>query len=139
MRSQYSYRRSSFFNSYFPPGVKWLIIINVAIFVLITLFGRWIENDSCCWPGAGGGGFHFTLWQLVTYLFIAQRHQPSAVQHARAVDVRPAAGADLGHKQFLKYYFLCGVGAGFATWRCTPRRAIGARTPWAHRARFTAC
>ena len=40
MRSpRYTYKRS-FFGGYFPPGVKWLLIVNVAMFVVTGLFGR---------------------------------------------------------------------------------------------------
>ena len=71
MRSQYKYRRSSFFNSYFPAGVKWLIVSNVAIFVLFTLFGRWIGDDLRLLALAPRAVVsYFALWQLVTYMFI---------------------------------------------------------------------
>ena len=113
MRSQYSYRRSSFFNSYFPAGVKWLIVSNVVMFLLIALFGRWIGDDVRLLDLAPVAVvFHLALWQFVTYLFIH-----SGIIHLLfkmlswwmfGVPLEQAWGT----RRFLRYYFLCGVGAG---------------------------
>lgn len=113
MRSQYTYRRSSFFNSYFPTGVKWLIVSNVAMFVAMTLFGRWIGAHVmllALTPVAVV--FHFALWQLATYLFLH-----ASISHLLFNMLALwMFGAPLeqtwGTKRFLRYYFLCGIGAG---------------------------
>ncbi len=113
MRSQYSYRRSSFFNSYFPAGVKWLIIANVAMFLVAALFGRWIGDDIRLLALAPVTVvFHFTIWQLATYLFLH-----SGIGHLLFNMLALwMFGAPLeqtwGTRRFLKYYFLCGIGAG---------------------------
>jgi membrane associated rhomboid family serine protease len=113
MRSQYSYRRSSFFNSYFPTGVKWLIISNVAIFVLMTLFGRWIGNDLILLDLVPVTVvFHLTLWQLVTYLFIHSGISHLLFNMLALWMFGVPLEQTWGTRRFLKYYFLCGVGAG---------------------------
>ncbi len=109
--------RSTFY-SYpgLPPGVKWLLISNCAIFVAYYLatasgYGH-VFNDFGLWPRAV-----LTLpavWQLVTYMFL---HDPHGFGHIlwNMLTLWLIGGdleRDWGTKYFLKYYFLCGVGAG---------------------------
>lgn len=102
-------------SSFMTPAVKWLLISNVAVFVLyffavrlewdrpflwFSLIPRWVLSLS--------------LWQLATYLFI---HSTSDILHilmnmlflwffGRALE------STWGTNRFLRYYFLCGIGAG---------------------------
>jgi membrane associated rhomboid family serine protease len=99
----------------FPPGVKWLLIVNTAIFLLYFLL-----------TAAGMGSLvrpfglvpyevlHGSIWQLFTYQFL---HDPYSMMHivfnmlslwmfGRTLEL------DWGTKRFLQYYFLCAVGAG---------------------------
>jgi membrane associated rhomboid family serine protease len=113
MRSQYTYRRSSFFNSYFPTGVKWLIVCNVAIFVIITLFGRSIGGEVLLLALAPVAVVkHFALWQLFTYLFIHAGISHILFNMLALWMFGVPLEQTWGTKRFLKYYFLCGVGAG---------------------------
>jgi membrane associated rhomboid family serine protease len=113
MRSQYSYRRSSFFNSYFPAGVKWLIVSNVAMFLLIALFGRWIGDDIRLLALAPVTVvFHLTLWQLFTYLFIHSGISHLLFNMLALWMFGVPLEQTWGTRKFLKYYFLCGIGAG---------------------------
>jgi membrane associated rhomboid family serine protease len=98
----------------FPPGVKWLLISNVAIFV-IGYFAGLLQLDR---PLAYlalipvrvlSDGF---LWQLVTYLFLH-----GSIGHILFNMLALwMFGADLegtwGTRRFLQFYFFCGVGAG---------------------------
>jgi len=99
-----------------PPGVKWLLILNCGIFVLYFLgvrsgYGDFFANFGL-WPRAV-----ITLpavWQLVTYLFL---HDPSGFMHILInMLILWMIGGELestwGTRYFLKYYFLCGIGAG---------------------------
>ena len=104
------------FSSYFPPGVKWLLIVNIGLFILYFLAVR---------SGLGALFQHFALvpaavvellavWQLVTYLFL---HDPGGFSHILGnMFMLWMFGTDLerawGTKRFLQYYFLCGIGAG---------------------------
>lgn len=99
-----------------PPGVKWLLILNCGIFILGYLATA---------AGQGGMFGHFSLWpravltipalwQLVTYLFL---HDPRGFGHILFNMLALwMIGSDLergwGTRLFLKFYFVCGVGAG---------------------------
>ena len=104
----------SFYVPGFPKGVKWLLISNVAIFV-IGYFAGLVQMDR----GLGllalipyrvvRDGF---IWQLATYLFLH-----GGIGHILwNMLALWMFGADLegawGTRRFLKFYFFCGIGAG---------------------------
>jgi len=113
---RYDYRfRTGGYSYFFPKAVKWLLISNTAIWLLTFFAVR-----------AGSMGFyifalspiavlrHFAIWQLFTYMFL---HDPFGFGHILfnmlmlwmfGMDLE----RDWGTRKFLKYYFLCGVGAG---------------------------
>lgn len=103
-------------SDFFPVGVKWLLISNVALF-LLYFFAVQFHFSAIFYPfglipGQVLGGF--AIWQLFTYMFL---HDPYGFSHILFNMLTLwMFGADLertwGRKEFLKYYFLCGVGAG---------------------------
>lgn len=116
MRYDTRYRsRSSLFNWSFPTGVKWLIISNVAIY-LVYFFGSWARGEPIfdsllLMPAAVVRG---AVWQLVTYLFL---HSLGSIWHiVFNMLTLWMFGAPIeetwGTRRFLQYYFLCGIGAG---------------------------
>lgn len=99
-----------------PTGIKWLLISNCGVFVLQYLaaasgYGA-VFNDFGLWPRAV-----LTLpavWQLVTYMFL---HDPRGFSHILFNMLALwMIGSELergwGTRLLLKYYFLCGIGAG---------------------------
>jgi membrane associated rhomboid family serine protease len=89
----------------FPPGVKWLLIVNIAgarfLFDPLGLTPRSVIQV-------------FGIYQLFTYMFL---HSPYGFSHILFNMLALwMFGADLertwGTRRFLQYYFLCGVGAG---------------------------
>lgn len=117
MPNGYRFRATGYrWSNFFPFAVKWLLISNVAIWLLYFVAIR-----------ADAGGFfrllalspravlgHFAVWQFVTYMFL---HDPFGFGHILfnmlmlwmfGMDLE----RDWGAKRFLKYYFLCGIGAG---------------------------
>ena len=108
----YGYTRSAAM----PPGVKWLLIINSVLFVVYFFAYQ---------TGYASPFFYFGLipravtelfafWQLVTYMFL---HDPRNIFHILFNMLTLwMFGRELestwGTRRFLKYYFLCGVGAG---------------------------
>lgn len=99
---------------HFTPAVKALVIANAAVFVLQLLDGM-----------AGGSGFlssfglrssdvsqRFFVWQLVTYLFL----HGGFFHLFFNMFVLWMFGGELerswGPREFLRFYFVCGVGAG---------------------------
>jgi len=111
-RGNRSYGTST--SGYFPPAVKWLIIVNSAIFLVqwaaaafagLDIFRDFPLTPAEVWPGG-------KVWQLFTYTFL-HRDVWHLVFNMLALWM---FGMDLerdwGSKRFLKYYFLCGLAAG---------------------------
>jgi membrane associated rhomboid family serine protease len=103
-------------SSYFPSAVKWLLIVNTAIFVIYFLAARF-GFEGLFYP-LGLIPRHifeyFAVWQLGTYLFL---HDPNGFGHILFNMLYLwFFGADLertwGTRRFLKFYFICGIGAG---------------------------
>jgi membrane associated rhomboid family serine protease len=106
----------SYLSSRFPPGVKWLLIVNTGIWLLSFMAAR-LGAASFLGPfelipamvvGVGA------IWQLFTYMFL---HDPNGFFHilfnmlALWMFGSTIEGA-WGTRRFLKFYFICGVGAG---------------------------
>jgi membrane associated rhomboid family serine protease len=115
---RYSTRPSLTFGSggLVPKGVKWLLLTNIALFVLYFFAAR-SEFAALFQP------FKllpravvelFAVWQLFTYMFL---HDPNGLTHILFnMLTLYMFGVDLertwGTKRFLQYYFVCGTGAG---------------------------
>ncbi|MGD1069352.1 MAG: rhomboid family intramembrane serine protease [Bryobacteraceae bacterium] len=100
----------------FPSGVKWLIIANVAIY-LIDFFGSFLRGDEILRglmlvPAEVIRG---ALWQPVTYLFLHSLSGPGHLLFNMLALWMFGAPIEetWGTKRFIQYYFLCGIGAGF--------------------------
>lgn len=114
MRSpRYTYRSSSFFG-YFPTGVKWLLISNVAAFLVWSLGTAQFQSDvltylalSTTWTAK-----HLFLWQLFTYLFLHGGVWHLVFNMLTLWMFGTPLERDWGTRPFLKYYFICGIGAG---------------------------
>lgn len=105
---------SVFYAPGFPPGVKWLLISNVAFFIL-GFFTQLVGLDRpLSWLALLPAAVvhYLALWQLVTYLFLHGGFS-HIIWNMLALWM---FGADLerlwGTRRFLKFYFFCGIGAG---------------------------
>jgi membrane associated rhomboid family serine protease len=94
------------------PGVKWLLIANVAVFLL-----QQILRELVVWFGLTPQLVleQFYVWQVATYLFLH-----IGVTHLLFNMLSLwMFGVDLeqrwGMYAFLRYYFICGVGAGLCS------------------------
>jgi membrane associated rhomboid family serine protease len=99
------------------PAVKWLLIVNTAIFVLCYLLpsaGAQLMGIFGLTPTAVV--HYFAVWQLFTYLFL---HSTATFTHILMNMLTlwmfgvPLESV-MGSRRFLRYYFFCGVGAGVA-------------------------
>lgn len=99
------------------PMVKTLLIANTAIYLVLALapdsFSAALVQLLGLVPSEFLSGFK--VWQIVTYLFI---HNPYGLEHILfnmlslwmfGTTIESVWGA----QRFLRYYLLCGVGAGF--------------------------
>ncbi|MGA2594650.1 MAG: rhomboid family intramembrane serine protease [Bryobacteraceae bacterium] len=114
MRYNTRYRSASFYSSYFPNGVKWLLISNVVMFVLMDLaqntsYGQFF-NLLALVPRAVV--FHFAIWQLGTYLFLHGGVLHLLFNMFTLWMFGITLEREWGTRRFLKYYFVCGIGAG---------------------------
>ena len=113
-----STHRSSgnFYSEYFTYGVKWLLISNIALFVIYYFSVLFQFSDLFAPLGLVPYQvvYRLAIWQLVTYMFL---HDPFGFSHILFNMLTLwMFGADLerawGTRRFLQYYFLCGIGAG---------------------------
>ncbi|MBW2241230.1 MAG: rhomboid family intramembrane serine protease [Deltaproteobacteria bacterium] len=101
-----------------PDVIKYLMIANVGVFILQNLFPGIVEALFAVWPQrVWEQGF---VWQPATYMWL---HSTGSVFHllfnmfALWMFGSPVA-SHWGDRRFLRYYVLCGVGAGviIAAW-----------------------
>ncbi|HXM44396.1 MAG TPA: rhomboid family intramembrane serine protease [Bryobacteraceae bacterium] len=115
MRHSTRYRLNTFFSSTnFPKGVKWLLISNSAVFVLSyvayqaglgNIFGPFALVPRLV-------VYHFAIWELATYLFLHGGVWHLLFNMLTLWMFGVTLERDWGTRKFLKYYFLCGIGAG---------------------------
>ena len=115
MRYDTRSRYSSSIDWSFPPGVKWLIVANCAVFLLdffvYEFSGNIAHGPFALVPRSAMRG---AIWELVTYMFL---HDLGSIFHilfnmlalwmfGRSIE------QTWGTKRFVRYYFVCGIGAG---------------------------
>jgi membrane associated rhomboid family serine protease len=103
-----------FYSSYFPPGVKWLLIINTAVFVFEYFAAVFFGVDPFRMLGLVPAfviGYGM-IWQLVTYMFLHGGVWHILINMLMLWMFGLDLERDWGTRRFLKYYFLCGIGAG---------------------------
>src|ERR1039458_9254265 len=109
---RYTYRRS-FFSGYFTTGVKWLLIVNTAVFILTGLLSPQYTSDIMLLALAPVAVVkHFAIWQLATYLFLHGGVWHLVFNMLTLWMFGTPLERDWGTRRFLKYYFIFGIGAG---------------------------
>ncbi len=100
-------------------GIKTLIIANIAVFVLqvMSTFIGGVSMEQIFGLVPYKVIKEFAIWQLFTYMFL---HSTSWLGHLLLnMLMLWMFGTELermwGRRAFLKYYFVCGVGAGLVT------------------------
>jgi membrane associated rhomboid family serine protease len=109
---RYTYRRS-FFTNNFTTGVKWLLIVNTACFILTQLLSPQLTGPIrllALSPVAVARSF--AVWQLATYLFLHGGVWHLVFNMLTLWMFGTPLERDWGTRRFLKYYFICGIGAG---------------------------
>ena len=104
----------SFVHDYFPPAVKWLIIVNTAIFVLTYLSPRELQGHTTVLfaLSAVAAVKNLYVWQLVTYMFLHASITHILFNMLTLWMFGMQLERDWGSRQFLKFYFYCGIAAG---------------------------
>ena len=105
--------RGSRSSGFLPNGVKWLLIANTAVFVLTSLLGPGFDPYVRLVQLAPAAVVkHFAIWQLFTYLFLHGGVWHLIFNMLTLWMFGTPLERDWGTRPFLKYYFICGVGAG---------------------------
>lgn len=129
---QVRFNRPSMFGgfSFFPPVIKYLLITNIAIFILQYFIFANFKVDGIPLSGyfmyyfalnpIGSELFPFYPWQLVTYLFMHGGFWHLLLNMFALWMFGVELENIWGSKKFLLYYLMCGVGAGLATILVTP-------------------
>jgi membrane associated rhomboid family serine protease len=106
--------RRSFIDNYFPPGLKWLILVNVVVFVLDFLAGPTVHSALMAFFAltAEGAVKNFLVWQIFTYMFLHGGFTHLLFNMLTLWFFGTQLERDWGTRRFLKYYFLCGMAAG---------------------------
>ena len=119
MRYQYSsqgFRRNLKSNQFsFPWGVKILLIINIIVFVLMELSGQKNVLFQIFGLVPHAVLSEYKLWQTCTYLFVHGGYLHILFNMFVLWIFGKDLEKDWGGKEFLIFYFLCGMGAGFFT------------------------
>lgn len=115
------YRREWGLQFSITPAVKYLILANVSIFVVELLFGmRWSRLFGLApvyfWSGS--------IWQPVTYMFLHGGLFHLLINMFILWMFGTTLESTWGSRRFLKFYFLCGIGAGLLNAVVTPGSPI---------------
>src|SRR5260370_811516 len=111
---RYDTRYRSFNTSgYLPTGVKWLLIANTGMFLLYYLAPASLAPHLLMLSLAPAAVLkHFAIWQLATYMFLHGGIEHILFNMLALWMFGMTLEQDWGTRRFLKYYFLCGIGAG---------------------------
>lgn len=102
-------RAIQFFSpEYFPPGTKWLLIANVAVFIVTFFIGP--PRILALTPRAVVE--LFMVWQLATYMFLHGGFGHIIWNMLALWMFGVEIEQEWGTRRFLKFYLLCGIGAG---------------------------
>src|SRR5258708_4009826 len=108
-----SNRTATFYAPGFPPGIKWLLISNAAVFIFGFFAGRLEIDGPLSYLALRPVSVvkDFLIWQLVTYMFM----HGDFFHILFNMLTLWMFGADLelkwGTRRFLRFYFICGIGA----------------------------
>jgi len=95
-----------------PPGVKLLLIANTAVFALQLVLpraaGHWLTGTLGLVPP---DVLHGQVWQLATYLFLHGGFTHFLFNMFYLFMFGSAVEREMGKRDFLRYYFVTGVGA----------------------------
>ena len=99
-----------------PPIVKQIMIANAVVFLAQFVLGRGFDLTFAVTPAAVWQGGYF--WQPFTYMWLHGGLMHIAMNMFVVWMFGSPIALAWGAKRFLRYYLLCGVGAGviIATW-----------------------
>ena len=113
-----TYELNRFLDSHLSPVVKWLIIINTVVLVLYMIIIPIASKRAFYWLMHILGQqpnlsiLHGMIWQFVTYMFIHLGPFHFLTNMIVLWFFGPRLEHRWGSQEFLKFYFIVGIGAG---------------------------
>ncbi|MBI4676811.1 MAG: rhomboid family intramembrane serine protease [Elusimicrobia bacterium] len=110
-----------------PPAVKWLLVVNAAVFALRAVVNGGVHAgpfDSLFGLVPQRFLFERWVWQAVTYLFIHNGFFHLLFNLFCIWMFGMPVEAQWGAKEFLKFYLVCGLGAAAASLALSPTSAV---------------
>lgn len=97
------------------PVVKWLLTVNISIFLVGTLLpplGQFLENWFAINPGSWGTALQ--PWRIVSYEFLHDRMWPWHIffNMIALFFLGPPLERHWGSRKFLPFYLICGASGG---------------------------
>lgn len=109
------------------PAVKMLLLINFAVYLLQWLFSMTsADNLILDYFALSSGIWHGQIWQLVTYMFLHADLWHILFNMLALWLFGKELETIWGSTKFLKYYFICGIGAGLTFLFFSKGSVIGA-------------
>jgi membrane associated rhomboid family serine protease len=126
--NQGNYYRPSFIGGFgfFPPVIKSLLIINIAIFIFqmfvenFTIGGVPVEYLITKYFALIPIGYGFKIWQLVTYMFLHGSFTHVLFNMFALWMFGMELEHVMGSRKFFWYYMICGIGGGVANLLLSP-------------------
>jgi membrane associated rhomboid family serine protease len=108
-----SYTRGYLSSSGLPPGIRALLISNVAVFAITFFLGRRLSGTiDLLMLRPSDVVTHGYLWQLATYMFLHQGIGHILFNMLALWMFGTEFERLWGTRRFLNFYFFCGIGAG---------------------------
>jgi|SRR5882724_2966475 len=106
--------RGSYYSGYFPKGVKWLLIANTAVFIIWSFASAGVQSAIRDYLALSPSGVLKSgeIWQLFTYLFLHGGVWHLVFNMLTLWMFGTPLEQAWGTRRFLKYYYICGIGAG---------------------------
>ena len=95
-----------------PPGTRWLMIVNVGVYFLLQIFPRIPVEYLGLVPMDVIR--HYRIWEVVTYAFIHGGGMHLFLNMFALWMVGPPIESVWGTVPYLRFYFLCAIGAAVA-------------------------
>jgi len=104
-----------------PASVKWLLLANVAVYVLSRMPGVNMVEFELNFGLVNRMVFaEGHVWQLFTYMFLHGGLLHIGMNMFMLWMFGTTIAHQWGDREFLIYYFVCGVGGGLANWLVAP-------------------
>jgi membrane associated rhomboid family serine protease len=112
-RSSYAYSGSTL-SGYLPPGVKWIIAINLGVFLLCYLGGGSVQNPVTAYLAlsAVAAVKYFLIYQIFTYMFVHFGVMHILFNMVGLWFFGVPIEQSWGTRAFVKFYLYCGLVAG---------------------------